>query len=230
MMYKTRSFITLMALLCFSGYASSGTNLNKLRSCKNGHIAFSDTWIFCPVCGVNFPSPPTLKSSDVFREETIIGNKYINTKYSFSIERPSEEWEIHKTKQAKVLVHNPAVSVAFDFEQKFWVMVIAENTSYMTLNELMDFQSNFQEETAPKSITISERSCIIAGLPAFELYKKLKMEEISSPFFMYSSGIISKKHDKSFQIFIWGSFEAYTKGIAEKIVSNIVSTFKILEE
>ena len=231
-MYKTRPFITLIALLCFSGYASSGTDLNKLRSCKNGHIAFSDTWIFCPVCGVKLPFPPTLKSSDFIREETIIGNKYINTEYGFSIERPSEEWDIHKTKQARKIVSNPAASVAFVLEEKFYFMVIAENNSLLTLNQLMDHQSNYQKESSDveRRINLSERSCVISGLPAFESYQKVKLGGISSDLFFYSAGVIHEKHDRSFQLFMWGSFEAYTKGIAEKIAPLIASTFKILEE
>ena len=100
------------------------------------------------------------------------------------------------------------------------------------MNQLIDHQSNYQKESSDveRRINLSERSCVIAGLPAFESYQKVKLGGISSDIFFYSAGVISEKHDRSFQLFMWGNFEAYTKGIAEKIAPLIASTFKILEE
>jgi len=117
-----------------SGFAA------ELRECEKEACrkpALSDTWIYCPYCGTKLPPAQPVALERLFREETVIGDKYINRTWKFQIERPNEKWKFVTGKAVKEYNDEAEVGIISPKED-VCVMVMEEALPSISLVEYLD--------------------------------------------------------------------------------------------
>jgi hypothetical protein len=165
----------------------------------------------------------------LFRSETVLGNKYINKKDRFTIERPSKEYSF--TYGAAARKQNSDADLFIRSENgRFYVVVIAEQVAY-EMTYILDFSDSNLTESFPRLMAVSEKEIEIAGLPAVEVIYTGSFDELSEVEYYYCYyAIIDKEQDSTYQISTWGPIGDFIDGTGKQTTKLILDSFTIIKQ
>lgn len=131
---KKISILLILIFVCLSVNLAA----YELRQCKNktcGQAALSDTWIYCPFCGIELPK--VKKQEKGTSGEIILGNIFKSYDKNFSFERPNTNWKIYSKKNG-VEDYNKSATALFSLDEEYFFMVIAENIPEGSLENYLE--------------------------------------------------------------------------------------------
>lgn len=208
--------VFLLAALTPLAHAAEPT----LRRCTNeacGRYAASDVWTFCPYCGTELPEP----AAPVAVEQSVLrGNVYHSAAYGYSIERPSEEWEVLMGDQAHEM--NDSADVVIRNPDGPHIMVMADVIPDQW--PLKQFASVVEPEFTRKDV-VFRKDVKIDGLEAMQVRFDAAIDEVP---LIWDQTLI-KSGERYFQINVWSvpwQFDA----AMDQAVETLHDSFKLVPD